>query len=253
MKKNLGVYFLCGIIVILLIKIIWFSNGPETKIELPKEAKEAVNADVTKVTKTIDEKGFEHAVISDKENVIQSFFELDDSTQRKLDSVTKLLGIERKQFREWRQYNTSISAKDLPALKTDTGFYYKDKYAFIEFVKPKDSLSKEKFNFSYNAEINYVEYYKKNWFLGAKKQYIDFWIADPRATVNGVKRIKIEPKSDNLKVEVNASAFYTDRANVGVDAGLTINRTRIGGGYYYDTFDKQWKSVFSVKFKLWQF
>lgn len=79
----------------------------------------------------------EHATISDKENVIQSFYELDDSTKIRLGTVTKLLGIERKQFKEWRHCNTSISAKDLPAFKTDTGFYYKDKYAHIEFIKGK--------------------------------------------------------------------------------------------------------------------
>lgn len=195
----------------------------------------------------------EHAIISDKDNVIQSFYELDDSTKIKLDSVTKLLGIERKQFKEWRQYNTSISAKDLPALKTDTGFYYKDKYAHIEFIKGKDSLSKEKFNFSYNAEINYADYYKKDWFLGCKKHYIDFWIADTRATVNGVKRVKIQPKQDNVKVDVDASGFYTDRLNLGVDGGVTIGRTRLSGNYYYDMVDRKWKPLVSVKLRLLEF
>ncbi|WP_312697225.1 hypothetical protein [Sphingobacterium mizutaii] len=160
-EKECRNYFLYGIIVILLIMIFWFPNSGKTKVELPQEAKEAVNAEVTKITKKIDENGMEHAIISDKENVIQSFYELDDSTKIRLDSVTKLLGIERKQFKEWRHYNTSISAKDLPAFKTDTGFYYKDKYSHIEFIKGKESLSKEKFNFSYNAEINYQNITKR--------------------------------------------------------------------------------------------
>ena len=252
MKKNVGIIFLCGIIVIFLIKIFWFPNSGKTKVELPQEAKEAVNAEVTKITKKIDENGMEHVIISDKENVIQSFYELDDSTKIKLDSVTKLLGIERKQFKEWRQYNTSI-AKDLPALKTDTGFYYKDKFAHIEFIKGKDSLSKEKFNFSYNAEINYADYYKKDWFLGRKKHYIDFWIADTWATVNGVKRVKIQPRQDNVEVDVNAYGVYTDRLNLGVDGGVTIGRTRLGGGYYYDMVDRKWKPLVSVKFRLLEF
>ncbi len=99
MKKNVGIIFLYGIIVILLIKIFWFPNSGKTKVELPQEAKEAVNAEVTKITKKIDENGMEHAIISDKENVIQSFYELDDSTKIRLGTVTKLLGIERKQAR----------------------------------------------------------------------------------------------------------------------------------------------------------
>lgn len=253
MKKNIGLFFLGGVIVILLVRIIWFPREVKVSDDLPPEAKEAVSADVKNVTKKIDQNGFQHAVIADKENVLKSLNQLDDSSKRKLDSVLLVLNIERKQFKEWRQYNTSIVAKGLPALKTDTGFYYKDKYAHIEFIKGKDSLSKEKFNFSYNAEINYAEYHKKDWFLGRKKHYIDFWIADTRATVNGVQRVKIEPKQDKVKVDVNASGFFTDRLNLGVDAGLSVGRARVGGGYYYDMVDRQWKPLVSVKFRLLEF
>jgi len=220
---------------------------------LPPEAKEAVSADVKNVTKKIDQNGFQHAVIADKENVFKSLNQLDDSSSRKLDSVLALLNIERKQFKEWRQYNTTVAAKDLPASSNDTGYSYRDQYTSIDFIKPKDTLSKGKFNFSYNADVNYAEYYKKDWFLGRKKQYIDFWIADPRATINGVKRVKFEPTQDKVKVDVNASGVYTDRLNLGVDGGVTMGRTRLGAGYYYDMVDKQWKPIVSVKFKLLEF
>ena len=77
--------------------------------------------------------------------------------------------------------------------------------------------------------------------------------ADTRATVNGVKRVKIQPKQDNVKVDVNASGFYTDRLNLGVDGGVTIGRTRLGGNYYYDMVDRQWKRLVSVKLRLLEF
>lgn len=251
--KNAGIYFLTGIIIILVVKIIWFPGGNINKVDIPQEARESVDASVKGIINTVDEKGFNHAVMGDKENLVQSITQLNDSSRREVDSVKRLLKIKDKQLIEWIQYATTLEGRKLPASKTDTGFYFKDKYALIELVKPKDTLSKEYFNFKYNAEINYAEYYKKDWFLGRKKQYIDFWIADPRATINGVKRVKIEPKQDNLKIDVNASGFYTDRLNLGLDAGLTINRTRIGGGYYYDMIDKEWTPVISVKFRLLEF
>ena len=109
--------------------------------------------------------------------------------------------------------------------------------------QPKDSVDTGYFNFKYDAQINYAQYWKKDWFLGKKKQYIDFWIADPRATINGAKRVKFEPSEQKIKVDVNAASFYTDRLSLGVDGGVTVGRTRVGGGYYYDMMDKKWKPV----------
>lgn len=253
MKKNIGIVFLMVVIAALIIKIFWFPVEKETIVEIPKEAKEAVSADVKNINSNIDAKGFGHAVMQDKENVIGSTSQLTDSSKREVDSVKRLLKIKDKQLVEWIQYATTLEGKKLPAAKTDTGFFFRDKYAQIEFIRPKDTLSKEYFNFKYNAEINYAEYYKKDWFLGRKKHYIDFWIADTRATVNGVKRVKIQPKQDKVKVDVNASGFYTDRLNLGVDGGVTVGRTRLGGGYYYDMVDRQWKPLVSVKFRLLEF
>lgn len=251
--KNLGTYFLIAVIAILVIRIVWFPREREVRVEIPKEVKEAVQATVNNVNRNIDKDGFEHAVISDKENIVQSLSQLDDSSKIKLDSVLNILSIERKQFKEWRQYTATVHAKDLEAVRNDTGFSYKDRYTTIDFTTPKDTFGKGVFNFSYNAEINYAEYWRKDWFLGRKKYYIDFWIADPRATINGVKRVKIEPKPDNVKVDVNASGFYTDRLNLGIDGGLTIGRSRFGAGYYYDFTDNKWKPIVSVKYRLLEF
>ena len=119
--------------------------------------------------------------------------------------------------------------------------------------QPKDSVDTGYFNFKYDAQINYAQYWKKDWFLGKKKQYIDFWIADPRATINGAKRMKFEPSEQKIKVDVNAASFYTDRLSLGVDGGVTVGRTRVGGGYYYDMMDKKWKPVVGVKYRLLEF
>jgi|GEM_PF-965781 len=253
MKKNFGIVFLIAVIVALIIKIFWFPTEREVIVEIPIEAKEAVSADVKNIKKGLDENGFEHSVMKDKENVVGSLNQLTDTSKMEVDSVKRLLKLKDKELLEWIQYAASLEGKKLPAAKTDTGFFFRDKYAQIEFIKPKDTLSKEYFNFKYNAEINYAEYYKKDWFLGRKKHYIDFWIADTRATVNGVKRVKIEPKQDKIKVDVNASGFYTDKLNLGVDGGITVGRTRLGGGYFYDMLDRQWKPLVSVKFNLLEF
>lgn len=253
MKGRIFTALLAAAVVVLLFVI--FKDKGENKEKdsgLTPIAKEAVRVEVESVKKNIDRKGFNHAVISDKENVIRNISELDTSARKELDSVTKLLAIERQQLKEWRQYGVSLQAK-LDAVKTDTSFRYSDKWANIEFVKPKDTLSSGHFNFSYNADVNYAEYWRKSWFLAPKKHYIDFWISDPRATINSVKRVKFEVKEPFVKVDVNAGAYYTDQLNVGFDGGMHIGRSRIGGGYYYNVATGNWRPMATYKFRLIDF
>lgn len=245
MIKNIAIAILIGICIYLII-------NPKTVVKqvITKEARDLANAEVERVNNKIDAKGFEHAVHDEVENIFSSSKQLDDSSKRKLDSTLVLLGIKEKQIKEWKQYSTSLEGKLLAAIKNDTSYTYSDKYANIEFVRPKDTLGTGHFNFKYDAEINYAEYYKRDWFLGKKKHYVDFWIADSRATINGVKRVKFQPKEDRIKLDVNASGFYTDGLNLGADAGISIDRTRIGAGYYYDVQERKWRPVVSLKFKI---
>src|SRR5690606_1518722 len=192
-------------VVLLFVLFKERGNNKEKDSGITPIAKEAVRMEVESVTKKIDREGFEHAVISDKVNVIRHVSELDTSARKELDSVTRLLAIERKQLKEWKQYGISVKAQ-LDAVRTDTSFRYSDKWTNIEYVKSKDTISSGHFNFSYNAEVNYAEYWRRRWFLAPKKHYIDFWISDPRATINSVKRVKFEVKEPFVKVDVNAGA-----------------------------------------------
>jgi len=245
---------LLAVAVVVLLFVLFKEKGKNKEKDsgITPIAKEAVRLEVESVTKKIDREGFEHAVISDKVNVIRHVSELDTSARKELDSVMRLLAIERKQLKEWKQYGISVKAK-LDAVKTDTSFRYSDKWANIEYVKPKDTISGGHFNFSYNAEINYAEYWRRKWFLAPKRHYIDFWISDPRATINSVKRVKFEVKEPFVKVDVNAGAYYTDQLNVGFDGGVHLGRSRIGGGYYYNVATGDWRPVATYKFRLIEF
>lgn len=245
MIKNILMAILVGLCV-------WLFFIPKKKVieKVPVEVKEFVEIEVERVTKKIDEQGFEHAVAEEVENVVRSRNQLSDSAQIVLDSITNLLNIKDKQLKHYISYSTSLEGKLLEAERTDTSFHYKDKWARIEYVLPKDTLGNGHFNFKYNADVNYAEYWKRDWILGRKKHYVDFWIADPRATINGVKRIKFEPKDPFVKVDINASSYYTDRLNLGFDGGVHFGRTRVGGGYFYDMVDNKWRPLVNVKFNI---
>lgn len=240
---------LLAVAVIVLLYLL-LSQDKKIHDDISPIAKEAVKAEVETVIRYIDKKGFDHAVISDKENIVKSISQLDTNAQKKIDSLENQLGIKEKQLKHFISYSTTLEGKLLKAEKTDTSFRYRDNWAYIEYVKPKDTISTGHFNLKYNAEINYAEYWTKKHFLSPKKNYIDLWISDPRATINGVKRIKIEPKQDNIGIEVNVLGLYTDRLNIGIDGSLRVGKGRFGAGYVYDMLDSRWKPIIILKYNL---
>ncbi|MDR2274340.1 MAG: hypothetical protein LBF27_25760 [Sphingobacterium sp.] len=219
--------------------------------QIAQQAKENVKLDVENLKQKLDNQGLQHTIMSDKENIVKSIKEIRDSSdKKKLDSVTKLLNIRDKQLTYYASYSASLEGKLLKAEKTDTGFYYSDKWANIQYVKPKDTSGNGHFNFKYNAEINYAEYWKKSSFIAPKKHYIDFWINDPRATINGVKRLKIEAKEPSLKIEGSSMVMYDGQAHFGADVGINIGKVKVGTSYMYNTVTGDWKPYYYGKFKL---
>ncbi|WP_312364040.1 hypothetical protein [Sphingobacterium sp.] len=251
MRNNIFIALLIVAVIVLSYLLIKSRGSKETGIE--PAAKEAVKADVKNIVTKMDREGFEHTVMSDKENVIKSVNQLDTNARNKLDSVNVLLGIKDKQIEHWISYSAKLEGKLLKADRTDTSFRYEDKWADIEYVRGKDTLGSGHFNFKYNADINYAEYWKRSHFLAPKKHYIDFWINDPRATINGVKRIKIEPKEQKFKVESSSIIMYDGRVNIGADVGINIGKVKLGGSYMYNTVTGEWKPYYYTKFKIVEF
>lgn len=240
------------LITVLAVWIVFtlFRPKEEKKQVIAKPVKELVDAEVKRVNNKIDQKGFQHAVIDEVANVVNDKSELNDSTKIKLEEATRLLGIKDKQIEHLLSYNATIKDQMLKAQRTDTSFNYQDQWTNIQYVKPKDSTNNGHFNFSYNAEVNYAEYWERKNIFSKKSHYIDVWISDKRATINGVQRIKIAPKHDKTYVDVNASSMYIDRLLVGADANLHLGRTKVGGGYYYDFLLQKWRPIVSVKVNL---
>lgn len=245
MRNNIFTALLAAAVVVLL--YIVFTIRPYQDNKIAEQAKEVVRLEVDKVGKEIDKKGFQHAVIEDKQNVVKSLSHLSDSSRRELDSVKALLSIKDKQLSHYISYSATLEGKLLKAVKTDTSFIYTDKWATIEYVP---DTTDGVFNFTYNADINYAEYWRKSWFLAPKKHYVDFWISDPRATINGVKRVKIESKEPFTKVDLNSMVLIDGDVSTGPDVGISLGRFKVGASYLYNLDKEVWKPYFYGKYKI---
>lgn len=246
------------IILILAVTCIalWFVPHGVKKDDgaVEPDVKQLVDTEVKRVNKKIDEKGFEHAVIAEVENVVNNTSQVSDSVKRELDSITHLLGIKDNQLRQYISYSATLQDSLLKATKdkNSKSFSFSDEWTKITYV-PSDT-NDGYFDFKYNAQINYSEYYKRDWFLGKKKGYIDFWVSDPRATIMGVKRVKIEPKQDRVRFNAGGAAIYYNGLHTGFNGELSIgSRYRFGAGYLYDFNSEEWKPMLSTRFIMIDF
>lgn len=242
-----------SIIVILIMSCIalWVFREKEPVV-IEKEVRVLVDSEVKRVNNKIDKEGFKHAVISEVENTVNSRAQISEDVKRELDSVTRLLDIKAKQLSHYIRYTVSLEDSLLAAKQgKDSVFRYEDKWTNISFVPNNNGGY---FNFKYNAEINYTEYYQRDWFLGRKKGYIDFWVSDPRATIMGVRRVKIEPKQDKFRFNAGGAFMYHNGLHSGFDGELNIgSRYRIGAGYLYDFNSEEWKPMLSTRFIMIDF
>lgn len=245
------------IIFILLCSVIYlffFYKAPiinKAKEEVTPEMKELADAEVEKVNKLIDQKGFQHAVDEEIENVVRNYTQIVDKAKERLDSVIKLRKIDSLKVIEWRSYAVAFQDSFLAAKQiSDSVFKYDGSNLSLEFVNKKDTPY---FNYNYNADIDYLRYWDKKSFLSQKKQYMDFWVNDKRATINGVKRIKIEAEPKTV-TSIKASSFLNrDYFMIGPEISFEKNRYQINVMPYYDLNSKTWIPSVKGSFSILEF
>lgn len=216
---------------------------------IAQQAREVTNLEVTRINKNIGDKGLVGALLEDKANLITNISQVRDSAKQEIDSIARLLGIERGRVGHYLSMYTTTMDSLLEARRTPTGYDYKDDWAYMSFTNPTKTDS-AKFSFRYNAEVNMVEYWDRANFLSPKKHYIDLWLSDPRATINSVKRLKIEPTPKQFGVSVQAIGDYHPKHGAGLGAGARVQIGRIGlqGAYLYD--GQRWYPAFRGSYDL---
>ncbi|PPK97843.1 hypothetical protein [Parapedobacter indicus] len=225
----------------------------ESMVPVKQAAEKTVTAEAEIISKNVDQNGIEHAIIDGAKNVIQgpiSDAPLDTATKKSLDSALRVIGVKDKQISVYQSVNATLKDSLMMATRTKTGYDYQDKWTRLSLSLPTltDSAS---FAFQYNAELNWLEFWKRNWFLSPKQHYIDIWLSDPRATVNSVKRLRIEPKSKQFGIAVMAvGEYYRGDALMGGGVSVDAGRFRLQGSYLHDFSSGEWYPAFRGGFKL---
>lgn len=250
----LGLVLLC---VGLGVSTYIFYNKPAQKVVVPKEVEKLVNIEADRAAKKIKDKGgIEHAILDDKHNLIKEVAELDPASRDTIQKLAERLNISERDLKSVTTYVATIERKYQKLVKlNDTTYRHSNPNLTVDFHLRNglegSSRDTSYINYKYQAGVNYAEY-EKGGFLGiGKKSYIDVWLDDPNATINGLQRFRIEPKKDQFGVNVNASGMlFQDKPYVGPGVDVRIGRSVISAEYMRDFKEKKWTPMFKYKFNL---
>lgn len=228
-------------------------------------SQKVVSQAATIINHYIDTSKRNHVVISSDSNKLsQDWYKNGTAISGGLvDTVTAALNIARKQLQEVTQIASETRAAKLKADKTidslkQVTYFYKDKYLELAYrpAKVGDTTSNGEFEFKYNDSLNVVQYWKRAWLLGAKKSYIDIYSNDPRTTINGVKRLKVEQKEPAFGLRIQAVSNYNfSRGLINAGPGVQFDYKRLSlvGSYYYDFDANLFRPALGARYDLIRF
>lgn len=258
-----------GCLGVLLLAAIAFGFYERTKREKAESQsvtnQKTVSQAATIIDHYIDSSKRNHVVISSDSNKLeQDWYKNGTAISGGLvDTVATALNIAKKQLQEVTQIASTTRAEKLQALKTIDSlkritYYYKDKYLQLAYRPSKsgDTTDNGEFDFKYNDSLNVVQYWKKSWFLGAKKSFIDIYSNDPRTTVNGVKRLVVQQNQPNFGLRIQAVSSYSfsrKTLNLGPGIQFDFKRFSLVGSYYYDFDRSTWRPSVGARYDIVRF
>lgn len=234
-----------------------FYKKPAERIVVPKEVEKLVSIEADRAAQKIKDKGgIEHAILDDKKNLIRDISELDPASRDTIQKLVERLGIKEKELKYYQSYTATITRQNARLAKlNDSTYRHSNPNLVVDFHLrgglPGSAKDTSYINYQYRAGVNYAEY-EKGGFLGLnKKRYIDVWLDDPNATINGLQRFRIQPKKDQFGVNVNATGMLIqDKPYIGPGVDVRLGRSVLSAEYLRDFQAKEWVPVFKYKFNI---
>lgn len=247
------------ILIILAISTIFFYIKWKS---CPSVMHETVRLDSIEVPviKYIASDSTNHVVINNEINKIiatetsQTAAKLEPIIQKLADN----LSVSSKQIESSTTVSTSTSEREIALKKKidsleSNVYVFKDKYLDVTF---RPDIEKPTFDFSYNADLNITQYWKKTWFLGSKHSYTDISSNDPRTTIKGVSKFTVVQKQPTLGLRVQGVGGYSINNQAffaGPSLRFDIKDLSIRGSYFYNTVTKKWTPNIAAEYNIIKF
>jgi hypothetical protein len=227
---------------------IFFIHNSQIKA-IDSKAKDYVNAEATIISKKVDQVGIEHAIISETNNLLPQNLMIAEQGYDVafVDSLIANTDILKKEITSLMQVKQTIEAKNLHAnVVIDSmkrrKYEYSDHNLYVSYTPDLDTAKTGQFAYKYNQDLNFIQYNRKKWFLGADHNYMDISTNDKNSTINGVRKLSILQPPKTFGVTLTAKSVYLPQSgSIGMGAQLRVRYKKLtatGSNLYFPTSSK---------------
>ena len=254
--KNYIIFTLIAIVAILAFREYRRLNKDPEKATTPNSS---ISIQAEEVARKVDEQGAEHVIYEEAEPILK-LIEVRVEDKKRVDSLLALAGVKEGQVKSISTAYAKVSQENIQLKRVlnestqDTIYEYRDKWLDLSFQRKDSSFAIG--SFKYNFDFNTINYYKRDWFLGAKKSYTDVWSSDPRVTIRGYDKLTIRQNEPQYGLRVQGNIHWNpETGSVGYGPGLriNINRFSVQGNYTYFPSSEQWRPMVIGNFDFIRF
>lgn len=257
--------FLPWVLLLIVCGFYWYETHkiPET-LPAAKLAPPKVNVPIEK--RYTDAEGNQHVLLQDGKNVIsKAEIKNPERPTNIIDSSAMLLKIAAEKIQQVTQINSLTrdsllkARKEINSLSRRLSYFYSDAFVKLRFTPPLDTSDindNGTFDFAYNANLIITQYQKRNWFLGAKKSYIDISSKDPRTTIMGVKQLTVQQQTPQFGLRIQGSANYnvsTGNGGFGPAVRVDLGRFSLQGNYMRYPMLGKWYTAITGNYDIIRF
>lgn len=259
-------WFVFIVLVIALAKTCYKEHKIDELIKNSSSVKEVPKTPATdkaeEINRQINSLGKEETTFRVAEPIIRNLV-----SYAKVDSIAKVLDIERKNIKGYIEINGSLYKENLTLkrnigslgdaldnINSDTSWSYVDPWLDIQ-ARKKDT------NFVINkiwadASVSKVDHnHKKFWLFGRNETRSTVYFNSPYVRVNGLNTLRIKEPEPFIDAEVKVGAQYLpvkQQVLIGPSVRLGLGRVGVSSGYYVNPAGKLGSSVwYGVDWKIY--
>jgi hypothetical protein len=267
--KNIKLYIVIGLLLIgcAVLVVQCFKQRATIAQKEKKDARvtKAIITEAKEIKRKVDEKGIETVlfdITGNKATVAQ--VQSNEATKGIIDTTAMALDIRTKQLKEILVVKGALEAENLRLRRqvdaNNRPYYtYKGNGLNLKFTPPfndLDTTDQGTADFSANISIKATQYWKRNWFLGAKKSILAVTSDNPMFKINGSDYVEFEQKQPAFGLRLQANSSYnvgTGEFSYGPAARVDIGRFSIQGRYSKFPGNAKWVPSINASYDLIRF
>lgn len=264
--KNLIHYIFYAALIIgcafLLVKIFDYRKQLSDAEKTESTVKAQVQAEAKEIKRQVDEKGVETVLFEVTGNKVTQQHAISSvGTKGIIDTTAMALDIRTKQLKQVLVVKSTLEAENLKLKKqldaASRPFYtYSGNGLDLKFTPPNEIDTNARAEFTANVNIKATQYWKRNWFLGAKKSILAVSSDNPMFKINGADFVEVEQKQPTFGLRVQASTSYNfETGSLGYGPAIRFDAGRFSFQGRYTKFpnDPKWKPSVNASFDLLRF